>query len=97
MAVSRRWLTRPSRQARARPVSHNPRRADHRRGQDRESIGEDFEDASLVLLEARAAVAADKLFFYKNVYGFRRPSRQCSKVAMMVSMLVSMSACLRGR
>ena len=40
---------------------------------DRESIGEDFEDASLVLLEARAAVAADKLFFYKNAYGFRPP------------------------
>lgn len=45
---------------------------------DRESIGEDFKDASLVLLEARAAVAADKLFFYKDAYGLRPPSRQRS-------------------
>ena len=37
------------------------------------SIGEDFKDASLVLLEARPAVAADKLFFDKDAYGFRPP------------------------
>ena len=36
-------------------------------------IGEDFKDASLVLLEARAAVAADKLFFDKDANGFRPP------------------------
>jgi hypothetical protein len=36
-------------------------------------IGEDFKNASLVLLEARAAVGAHKLFFDKDPHGFRPP------------------------
>ena len=42
------------------------------------AIGEDFKNASLVLLEARAAVAADKLFLDKNAYSFGRPATQRS-------------------